>query len=121
MRLDLRKDYYRILGVKPNSSYLEIRMAYHRLALRCHPDLYPGDAIAEERFKEITEAYEVLKEASTKRRYDQHLPKPFKSDPGLTYNNRRSPGYLVGMEVILFYEILVLLFIVFIMLAIFIA
>ena len=51
------KDYYKILGVERNATKEEIKRAYRKLALKTHPDRNPGDAKAEERFKEINEAY----------------------------------------------------------------
>ena len=64
------KDYYRILEVSRNATEEEIKQAYRRLALRCHPDRNPGDPLAEERFKDISEAYGVLIDREKRRRYD---------------------------------------------------
>lgn len=65
------KDYYRILGVDRNADEKTIKRAYRRLAVQYHPDKNPGDRQAEERFKEINEAYEVLGDATKRARYDQ--------------------------------------------------
>ena len=65
------KDYYTVLGVTPKASAKEIKGAYRRLARKYHPDVNPGDAGAEERFKEINEAYEALRDAKKRARYDQ--------------------------------------------------
>ncbi len=66
------KDYYEILGVKRNASADEIRKAYKRLARKYHPDVNPGDKAAEERFKEIQEAYSVLNDPKKRKMYDQY-------------------------------------------------
>ncbi len=65
------KDYYKILGVERNASASDIKRAYRKLALQFHPDKNPGDKGAEEKFKEINEAYEVLSNTSKRARYDQ--------------------------------------------------
>ncbi len=54
------KDYYRILGVSPGESLENVKKAYRRLARKYHPDVNPGDKIAEEKFKEINEAYNAI-------------------------------------------------------------
>jgi curved DNA-binding protein CbpA len=65
------RDYYATLGLGPDASEDEIRRTYRRLALQWHPDRNPGDARAEERFKEISEAYAILIDAGKRRAYDQ--------------------------------------------------
>jgi curved DNA-binding protein len=65
------KDYYKILGVSKTSSQDEIKKAYRKLAVKYHPDKTRGDNQAEERFKEIGEAYEVLKDPEKRKKYDQ--------------------------------------------------
>ena len=64
------KDYYAILGVPRNATQEEIKRAYRRLALKYHPDRNPGDREAEEKFKEISEAYEVLSDPEKRAIYD---------------------------------------------------
>jgi curved DNA-binding protein len=65
------KDYYKILGVDRKASAEEIKRAYRKLAMQVHPDRNPGDKRAEERFKEINEAYQVLSDSQKRSRYDQ--------------------------------------------------
>ena len=64
------KDYYKILGVDKNTSQDEIKKTYRNLAKKYHPDLNPNDAKAQEKFKEINEAYEVLGDEEKKKKYD---------------------------------------------------
>lgn len=65
------KDYYRILGVSPQATDEEIRKAYKALALKFHPDKNPGNPLAEQKFKEISEAKKILTDPNLKFRYDQ--------------------------------------------------
>ncbi|WP_287417305.1 DnaJ domain-containing protein, partial [Oceanithermus sp.] len=65
------KDYYAVLGVSRDASQEEIKKAYRKLALKYHPDKNPGDPSAEERFKEINEAYAVLSDPEQRARYDR--------------------------------------------------
>jgi curved DNA-binding protein len=65
------KDYYKILGVDKRASEREIKQAYRKLARQYHPDVNPGDKRAEEKFKTINEAYEVLSDAEKRQKYDQ--------------------------------------------------
>jgi molecular chaperone DnaJ len=70
MTLEAPRDPYRILGVPRNAEDGEIRLAYHRLAKRFHPDLNPGDASAAETFRLVTEAWDVLKDPDRRMAYD---------------------------------------------------
>ena len=67
-----KRDYYQVLGVDKSASAEDIRRAYRKLAAQYHPDRNPGDKSAEEKFKEIGEAYEVLSDPEKRQRYDQY-------------------------------------------------
>ena len=66
-----KRDYYEVLGVDKKASAEDIKKAYRKLAKECHPDLHPNDKQAEERFKELNEANEVLSDPEKRARYDQ--------------------------------------------------
>ena len=66
-----KRDYYEVLGVGKDAGAEEIKKAYRKMAMKYHPDRNPGDKTAEEKFKEVGEAYEVLSDADKKARYDQ--------------------------------------------------
>src|SRR5258706_12980977 len=65
--------YYEVLGVIRKARLADIKKAYRRLARKHHPDLNPGDRRAEERFKQITEAYETLSDPQKRKAYDQQI------------------------------------------------
>jgi len=65
------RDFYEILGVDRKASLTEIKKSYRKLARKYHPDLNPGDKTAEQKFKEINQAYEVLSDAEKRKKYDQ--------------------------------------------------
>src|SRR5947209_2876532 len=65
------EDYYKILGVDKKANEKEIRAAYRKLARKYHPDVNPGDKAAEEKFKEINEANEVLSDPEKRKKYDE--------------------------------------------------
>ena len=65
------KDYYKILGVDKKSSQKDVKAAYRKLARKWHPDVNPDDLEAQERFKDINEAYQVLGDEDKRRKYDQ--------------------------------------------------
>ena len=69
--MSTKKDYYELLGVNRNASEDEVKKAYRKLALQHHPDRNPGDKQAEEKFKEVSEAYQVLSDAQKRSQYDQ--------------------------------------------------
>ena len=87
------RNYYEILGVVSTATDEEIKRSFRRLARQCHPDLNPGDKAAEERFKMIGEAYEILSDVDRRARYDQFSrywkQKGFQSTP----NRRTSQGW----------------------------
>ena len=66
-----KRDYYEVLGIAKGASEEEIKKAYRKQAKKYHPDLHPGDKDAEEKFKEVNEAYEVLSDKDKRARYDQ--------------------------------------------------
>jgi len=68
----LKRDYYEVLGVSRTCTAQEMKSAYRKLAIQFHPDKNAGDAAAEEKFKECTEAYEVLSDAEKRARYDRY-------------------------------------------------
>ena len=66
-----KRDYYEVLGVAKNASQDEIKKAYRKLAMKYHPDRNPGDKEAADKFKEASEAYEILGNAEKRERYDR--------------------------------------------------
>ena len=68
-----QRDYYEVLGVDRSAGEDEIKKAYRTLAMRYHPDHNPGDAEAEQKFKEAAEAYDVLRDAEKRARYDRFV------------------------------------------------
>ena len=68
----VKRDYYEILGVPRNANESEVKKAYRQLALQYHPDRNPGDKAAEEKFKEASEAYEVLRDPNKRELYDRY-------------------------------------------------
>ena len=67
-----KRDYYEVLGVSKTATDAEIKKAYRKLAMKYHPDYNPGDKEAEEKFKEINEANEVLSDPKKRQLYDQY-------------------------------------------------
>ena len=84
-------DYYELLGVSRDASEADLKKAYRKLAVKYHPDKNPGDAVAEAKFKEISEAYDVLKDADKRAAYDRYGHAAFKQ------GGMGSPGGMGGM------------------------
>ena len=66
-----KRDYYEVLGLKKGASEDEIKKAFRKMAMKYHPDRNPGDKTAEEKFKEVNEAYSVLSDPDKKSKYDR--------------------------------------------------
>ena len=77
-----KRDYYEVLGVSKDADDAEIKKAYRALAKKYHPDMNPGDAEAEKKFKEASEAYAVLSDAEKRRQYDQFGHAAFEGGAG---------------------------------------
>ncbi len=91
-----KENYYLILGVAQNASLKEIKQAFRRLAREYHPDLNPDNPVAAEKFKQISQAYDVLSDATKRRRFDRHIPQPQpqtprKNNQHQSYSGTRSP------------------------------
>jgi DnaJ-class molecular chaperone len=87
-----KRDYYSTLGVRHEASDKEIKQAYRRLARRYHPDVNPGDATAEHKFKEISEAYAVLGNPENRKKYDRFGHQAFSAGFDPTFARGRAPG-----------------------------
>ena len=84
-----KHDYYETLGLNKKATAEELRKAYRKLARKYHPDLNPGDKSAEDRFKNVQEAYDVLSEPRKRQMYDQV---GFYSDQGFAAGGGAPPG-----------------------------
>lgn len=85
-----KRDYYEVLGVDKGASADEIKKVYRKLALKFHPDKNPGDKAAEEKFKELSEAYEVLSDPQKRAAFDEYGHAAF--DPRARASGRGAPG-----------------------------
>ena len=77
-----KQDYYATLGVQRDASAEDLKKAYRKLAMQCHPDRNPGDKQAEARFKEISEAYDILKDEQKRAAYDRYGHAAFEQGGG---------------------------------------
>ena len=83
-----QNDYYKALGISKKASSDEIRKSYRRLVRKYHPDLNPGDQSAEQRFKDIQEAYDILSDKKKRQMYDQF---GFYSENTASHGTRANP------------------------------
>ena len=90
------KDYYSILGVNRNASEREMKQAYRKLARKYHPDVNPGDKSAEEKFKQINEAYEILSDKENRQKYDQFGDQWQYADQFARAGQQESPSWDFG-------------------------
>ena len=85
-------DYYKTLGVERTATADEIKSKYRKLAMKYHPDRNPGDKVAEEKFKEVTQAYETLSDEKKRRDYDMFGSSSYSSQ-NYNYGSQRSTSY----------------------------
>ena len=95
-----KQDYYSVLGLRRNASDKEIKQAYRRLARQYHPDVNPGDAAAEQQFKEISEAYSVLSNPESRKKYDRFGHQAFATgfDPAFAGGGGFAGGYTGNLK-----------------------
>src|SRR5580693_10058972 len=91
-----KKDYYEILGIKKTASAEEIRKAFRKLARKYHPDVNPGDKTAEEKFKQLSEANDVLSDPKKRKIYDQLGFYSDNIDPAAAEAYARGGGFGAG-------------------------
>src|SRR4051812_36448334 len=89
----MKQDYYETLGVARGANAEDLKKAYRKLAMQFHPDRNPGDQKAEQRFKDISEAYDVLKDDQKRAAYDRFGHAAFQNGSG---NGRGAGGFEFG-------------------------
>ena len=90
--MSFKYDYYQALGIRKNANKDELKKAYRKLALRYHPDRNPNDKIAEQKFKDISEAYSVLNDDKKRALYDQIGHSAFRSAGAATGKTKTHSG-----------------------------
>ena len=104
----MARDYYDILGLSKSASDSEIKSSYRKLAMKYHPDRNPGDKKAEDKFREITESYEILKDSQKKAAYDQYGHAAFSQGSGAGagggFSGFSSGGFLIYLKICLVWE-----------------
>ena len=96
--MDPKKDYYKILGISESASLEDIKKAYRKLAKEYHPDTQGGDKNAENRFKNISEAYAVLKNPKKRQQYDLMRKNPFAGAQGGFRDFGKNGGFRVNFN-----------------------
>jgi DnaJ-class molecular chaperone len=91
--VDPRKDYYKVLGVSENATQDEIKKAYRKLAKEYHPDKHAGNKDAEEKFKDISDAYSILGNAEKRKKYDMFRKNPWAGQEGFNFQDAGPGGF----------------------------
>src|SRR5436309_5533587 len=94
-----KRDYYEVLGLARDADAEEIKKAYRKLAVKFHPDKNPGDKEAEEKFKELGEAYEALADPQKRAAYDQYGHAAFDRARGGGFNRGAGGGFHDPFEI----------------------